>query len=32
MGFRLVVKKRVELEPAFYEMLIAKKAAVTSLP
>lgn len=26
MGFRLVVKKRTELEPAFYEMLIAKKA------
>lgn len=32
MGFRLVVKERTELEPAFYEMLIAKKAAVTSLP
>jgi FkbM family methyltransferase len=26
MGFRLVVKKGTELEPAFYEMLIARKA------
>ncbi len=27
IGFRLVVRKHAELEPAFYEMLIAKKAA-----
>jgi FkbM family methyltransferase len=27
IGFRLVVRQRAELEPAFYEMLIAKKAA-----
>ncbi|MBT2325020.1 FkbM family methyltransferase [Variovorax paradoxus] len=26
IGFRLVVRQRMELEPAFYEMLIARKA------
>lgn len=26
IGFRLVIRKRTEVEPAFYEILIAKKA------